>query len=372
MATVFVQTRKNEKRNSYVVYYKEPSTSKLKYFKTFRKQKEANTAANDLRSLIDTGKIKEIERSKAKINLLSFNEVSEILQEDWVNKLKVGDLSEITFEGYQYRLKILNRVFGNRLLSDISQKDILNYRIEIATDFSNVTSNRNLFVIKQVFKKGLEVRSVFENVAAFINYLSEKNSERNRFLLPHELVKLIEAAQKTRAKYYLPAIIFLGAEHGASKQEILSLCWSKIDFDFAEKGIITFFRTKNKKERTEFLMPRTRNALLFWKKHLELKRKKKGIVKPKTDFVFCRVDGTPLNEFKKAWWRALEIAKIKDFHVHDLRHTYCSNLLLSGASLKDVKELIGHADIKMTDRYSHLTLAHKQIQQDKLAKHYSE
>ena len=53
MATVFVQTRKREKRNSYVVYYKDPSTSKLRYFKTFRKQKEANNTANGLRSLID-------------------------------------------------------------------------------------------------------------------------------------------------------------------------------------------------------------------------------------------------------------------------------------------------------------------------------
>jgi site-specific recombinase XerD len=31
----------------------------------------------------------------------------------------------------------------------------------------------------------------------------------------------------------------------------------------------------------------------------------------------------------------------------------------AGASLKDVKEMIGHSDISMTDRYSHLRLAHK-------------
>jgi DNA invertase Pin-like site-specific DNA recombinase len=72
----------------------------------------------------------------------------------------------------------------------------------------------------------------------------------------------------------------------------------------------------------------------------------------------------------KAWWRALEIACIKDFHFHDLRHTFCSNLILSGAGLKDVKEMIGHSDISMTDRYSHLTLAHKLHKQEQLAEHY--
>jgi site-specific recombinase XerD len=45
---------------------------------------------------------------------------------------------------------------------------------------------------------------------------------------------------------------------------------------------------------------------------------------------------------------------------------------LSGADLKEVKEMIGHADISMTDRYSHLTSQHKLKRQQQLAKHYSE
>ena len=43
---------------------------------------------------------------------------------------------------------------------------------------------------------------------------------------------------------------------------------------------------------------------------------------------------------------------------------------MSGASLKDVKELIGHNDISMTDRYSHLTLQHRLSKQEQLAEHY--
>ncbi len=53
-------------------------------------------------------------------------------------------------------------------------------------------------------------------------------------------------------------------EHGASKQEALSLLWDHIDFDFEEIGLIRFFRTKNGMERTEFLMPRTKEAFLKW------------------------------------------------------------------------------------------------------------
>jgi len=49
---------------------------------------------------------------------------------------------------------------------------------------------------------------------------------------------------------------------------------------------------------------------------------------------------------------------------------FCSNLLLRGTNIKDVKEMIGLIDILMTDRYSHLILNHHKAIQDNLAKHY--
>ena len=58
-------------------------------------------------------------------------------------------------------------------------------------------------------------------------------------------------------------------------------------------------------------------------------------------------------------------------YFHDLRHTFCSNLILSGAGLKEVKDMIGQADISMTDRYSHLSLKHNLSKQIQLAEHYS-
>ena len=84
-----------------------------------------------------------------------------------------------------------------------------------------------------------------------------------------------------------------------------------------------------------------------------------------------KIDGTPIKRFNKAWKACLKEADISDFHFHDLRHTFASNMLLSGASLKDVKEAMGHSDISMTDRYSHLTLSHLLQKQTQLANHYN-
>ena len=117
-------------------------------------------------------------------------------------------------------------------------------------------------------------------------------------------------------------------------------------------------------------MPRTKAALLDWKKHLEYARKRRRIIKVKSDRVFCRLDGTPIKRFDTVWRRIRNKANISNFHFHDLRHTFCSSLILSGASLKDVKEMIGHSDITMTDRYSHLSEYHKHMKQKRLAEYY--
>jgi site-specific recombinase XerD len=119
-------------------------------------------------------------------------------------------------------------------------------------------------------------------------------------------------------------------------------------------------------------MPRTRKALLDWQAHIEWMRKRKRIEPVDNVFVFCRLNGTPIKRFDKAWRNVLKIAGIDDFHYHDLRHTFCSNLILSGSDLKEVKDMIGHRDLSTTDRYSHLTAVHKKQNQERLAKHYAQ
>ncbi len=46
-------------------------------------------------------------------------------------------------------------------------------------------------------------------------------------------------------------------------------------------------------------------------------------------------------------------AGIKDFRFHDLRHTFATRLAQAGVDLYKISKLLGHKDIKMTQRYAH-------------------
>ena len=233
MATVVIQKRKGKKGMSYAIRYLDPISGKKRYYKTFKKYKEAQQQANDLRTLLDSGKAPE---KKLKLSPMTFSEVAASLKTEWTSRLKRKDLSKKTYDEYCIWLNVLKRTFGKRLLCQITPNEILAYRDDEIEKNSIISANRYLTVIRFVFNHGLRLKAVIDNPAKLISLLSEKNHERKKFLLPSELDRLIDAAQKTRAKYYLPAIIYLGAEHGASKQEILSVKWFNIDFDYAGRG----------------------------------------------------------------------------------------------------------------------------------------
>jgi site-specific recombinase XerD len=64
--------------------------------------------------------------------------------------------------------------------------------------------------------------------------------------------------------------------------------------------------------------------------------------------------------------KCVKAAGIDDFHWHDLRHTYASRLVMSGANIVSVKDLMGHKDIKMTMRYTHLRDDHRKSEAEKI------
>ena len=59
----------------------------------------------------------------------------------------------------------------------------------------------------------------------------------------------------------------------------------------------------------------------------------------------------------KAWLRLREKAALPNVRLHDLRHTFASLLINAGETLYVVKDVLGHSDTRVTERYAHLSQA---------------
>ena len=67
----------------------------------------------------------------------------------------------------------------------------------------------------------------------------------------------------------------------------------------------------------------------------------------------------PIVNVKTSFGASCRRAGSEDFRFHDLRHTFASHMVMRGASLKVVQEILGHKTMTMTLRYAHLSQEHK-------------
>ncbi len=139
-----------------------------------------------------------------------------------------------------------------------------------------------------------------------------------------------------------PSIVTVALNTGMRRSEVLSLKWSQI-----RNGFIYLIKTKTDEARQIPLNDTLRELFPSIPRHI------------KSDYVFCDKNGSPYKDVRRSFKTAVEKAGIQDFRFHDLRHTFASRLVMKGVSLKTVQELLGHKDIKMTMRYSHLAEDYK-------------
>ena len=85
---------------------------------------------------------------------------------------------------------------------------------------------------------------------------------------------------------------------------------------------------------------------------LEMRRTDpKGEALPPEAFVFGNPVGERIGSVKTAWRNTCRRAGIDGLRFHDLRREFACQLLESAADLHDVRDFLGHANIKTTSRY---------------------
>jgi len=199
-------------------------------------------------------------------------------------------------------------------------------------DLQWITSNPCLDV-----RKGKESRGV-------VRFLS--NDELNnagKVIVEGERTRLLKACKASPCKMLYPAVL-LAMSTGMRRGEQFSLTWGQVDL---KTGRIIIEDTKNGERRT---VVATGPALDELKKMSKVRRIDCNLVFPgqrKTPIILT-----------KPWYAALKAAEIEDFRWHDLRHSFASELAMSGATLAEIAEAMGHKTLAMVKRYSHLTENH--------------
>lgn len=274
---------------------------------------------------------------------------------------------------YVERIRVTFPGFLDRSLSAIDADSIEEWwreRVRPRGDgrrsVSKVTASRDLACLRSALSRAVEWKLLEANplmglrnrtVASrkVVRYLSPDEEHRLRTALRNRDEYLAAARQsanlwreeRNQPAYptipsdgygdHLTPLVLLAMNTGLRRNELLSLSWADIDLT-GRMLTVRAASAKNGKERHVPLNTEALGILVKW-----------GEQRGQTGAVFG------IRDAKTAWNNILKASDIESFRFHDLRHHFASKLVRAGVDLNTVRELLGHADIKMTLRYSHLS-----------------
>jgi integrase len=328
MATV------RKRGNGYQIDYFDPTGKRVR--KSFKKKKDAEAELGKRVSLIAEGRYLDVKKDF---------------------KTTLDALIEVYSENFQsqsnFRMKLkyfrnFKEYFGKDcLLSNIRYVDVETYRNHLrkkltqhGTIRTDASINREMSALRHLFKKGVKwdmlEKSPFDNGDTLI---LKENNKRHRYLEADEMERLF-----AECPLYLRRIVECALHTGMRKSEILRLKWEQVRNGF----IYLRDYTKDKESRQLPINDDLQDIFTAIRREQHLT----------SEHVFL-YEGRPVRDIKTAFNAACKRAGVKDFHFHDLRHTFASYVVMKGGSLKDVQELLGHSTMRMTLRYSHLSQRHK-------------
>ena len=235
------------------------------------------------------------------------------------------------------------------------------------------SSNRDVQRLQSVLSRAVEWGILAKHPIAGLKPLKADKTGRVRFLTTDEEGALRKALQnrenglrQARARFnawrvardkkplperegdyldHLRPLVMLALNTGLRRGELLGLTWGSVNFS---DKILTVTAATAKSGHTR-RVPLNREALEV----LTAWHARQG--EPKSDaFVFPGHDGERMTRIDTSWESLMKAAKLNNFRLHDCRHHFASKLVQAGVDLYTVKELLGHSEIAMTERYSHL------------------
>ena len=234
------------------------------------------------------------------------------------------------------RLQIIPK-FGKIRVTDLTRPMLIKHHDKLHK--TPYMANRFLALVSKMMNlaEKWDFRPINSNPCKHIDRNPEK--ERKVYLTLDQLQRVelaMRELKETENEYVLSAIKLL-IYTGCRKGEILNLKWEYIDF----KNTCINLPDSKTGEKEIHLNPSAMSIL--------------QTLERKSDYVFVsRVQNKKITGISTTWKKICKIADLKDVRPHDLRHTFATHAVNRGFSLPFIAKMLGHKDLKTTQRYAHL------------------
>ena len=261
-------------------------------------------------------------------------------------------LSPTTLTSYQQDVRLFVAFLKTRgvgALTRVRPVHVREFLQSLRTRCSPATVARKLAAVKGLFRFLEGQRIVHRNPTAFIE------TPRLWHRLPQtltqaEVQQLLAAVRSDGLGLRDLAMLELLYGSGLRVSELISLTLANCHLD---AGFLQCIGKGNK----ERIVPLGRIATAAVKRYVAVARPRLVARGPQIEALFVNRRGFPLTR-QRVWQVLRRYAKAgaiaKTIGPHTLRHSFATHLLEGGADLRTVQELLGHANISTTQRYTHM------------------
>lgn len=244
-------------------------------------------------------------------------------------------VTKATFERAQGILK--NQIlpmFGTDILGQLDIEKVEMWKqTRMKDNAAPETINKELNLLRNLVHRAQEWELINKDPIKYVKDVKNTRSKPFNFYTVEQLNSIYEAADAYQYAWQLMA------NTGMRRGEAGQLKWSDISSDQIHIVSTEEERTKSGHWRAVPISPGARAAL-----DQLGQSNRKGYV----------LDRVAPRSLTRAFAKDRERAGLINGTLHDLRHTFCSHLVMNGAPLRSVQLLAGHSSIKVTEQYAHL------------------